>query len=42
MRKKETVTVDLAERGVPVKHTDEILRAFNGESPIHPESVQKS
>jgi hypothetical protein len=25
----------------PAKHTDEGLRALSGESPIHPESVQK-
>lgn len=28
-------------RAVPAKHTEEGLRALSGESPIHPESVQK-
>ena len=41
MRKEETVTIDLFHRAVPAKHTDEGLRALSGESPIHPESVQK-
>jgi hypothetical protein len=41
MRKEETVTVDLLHQAVPAKHTDEGLRALSGESPIHPESVQK-
>jgi hypothetical protein len=41
MRKEETVTVDLLHRAVPAKHIDEGLRALSGESPIHPESVQK-
>ena len=41
MRKEETVTVDLLHRAVPAKHTEEGLRALSGESPIHPESVQK-
>jgi hypothetical protein len=41
MRKEETVTVDLLHRAVPAKHTNEGLRALSGESPIHPESVQK-
>jgi hypothetical protein len=41
MRKEETVTIDLLHRAVPAKHTDEGLRALSGESPIHPESVQK-
>ena len=41
MRKEETVTVDLLHRAVPAKHSDEGLRALSGESPIHPESVQK-
>jgi hypothetical protein len=41
MRKEETVTVDLLHRAVPAKHTDEGLRALSGESPIHPESMQK-
>jgi hypothetical protein len=41
MRKEETMTVDLLHRTVPAKHTDEGLRALSGESPIHPESVQK-
>jgi len=41
MRKEETVTVDLLHRAVPAKHTDEGLHALSGESPIHPESVQK-
>jgi hypothetical protein len=41
MRKEETVTVDLLHRAGPAKQTDEGLRALSGESPIHPESVQK-
>jgi hypothetical protein len=41
MRKEETVTIDLLHRAVPTKYTDEGLRALSGESPIHPESVQK-
>jgi len=41
MGKEETVTIDLVHRAVPAKHTDEGLRALSGESPIHPESVQK-
>jgi hypothetical protein len=41
MRKEETVTIDLLHRAVPAKNTDEGLRALSGESPIHPESVQK-
>jgi len=41
MRKKETVTVDLLQRAVPAKHTDEGLRALSGENPIHPDSMQK-
>ena len=41
MRKEETVTIGLLLRVVPAKHTDEGLRALSGESPIHPESVQK-
>jgi hypothetical protein len=41
MRKEETVTVDLLNRAVPAKHTDEGLRALSGENPIHPENVQK-
>jgi hypothetical protein len=41
MCKEETVTVDLLHRAVPAKYTDEGLRAFSGDSPIHPESVQK-
>jgi hypothetical protein len=41
MRREETVTVDLLHRAVPAKHTDEGLRALSGESPLHPESVQK-
>jgi len=41
MRKEETVSVDLLHRAVPAKHTDEGVRALTGESPIHPESVQK-
>ena len=41
MRKEETVTIDLLHRAVPAKHTDKGLRALSGESPIHPESVQK-
>jgi hypothetical protein len=41
MRKEETVTIDLLHRAVPGKRSDEGLRALNGESPIHPESVQR-
>ena len=41
MRKEERVTVDLLQRAVPARHTDEGLRALSGESPIRPESVQK-
>ena len=41
MHKEETVTADLLHRAVPAKYTDEGLRALSGESPIHPESVQK-
>ena len=41
MRKEETVTIDLLHRAVPAKYTDEGLRAFSGENPIRPESVQK-
>ena len=35
------MTVELLHRAVPAKHTDEGLRALSGESPIHPESMQK-
>jgi hypothetical protein len=41
MRKEEMVTIDLLNRAVPAKHTDEGLRALSRESPIHPESVQR-
>jgi hypothetical protein len=41
MRKEETVTVELLHRAVAAKHTIEGLRALSGESPIHPERVQK-
>jgi hypothetical protein len=41
MRKEETLTVDLLDRAVPAKHTNEGLRALSGDSPIRPESVQK-
>ena len=41
MGKEEKVTVDLLHRAVPAKHTNEGLRALSGESPIHPQSVQK-
>ena len=41
MRKEETVSIDLLHRAVPAKHTDEGLRGLSGESPIHPQSVQK-
>jgi len=41
MRKDETVTIDLLYRAVPAKYTDEGLRAFSGDSPIRPGSVQK-
>jgi hypothetical protein len=40
-RKEETVIIGLLHRAVPAKHTDEGLRALSGESPIHPESVQR-
>jgi len=35
------VTIDLLHRAVPARYTDEGLRALSGDSPIHPESVQK-
>jgi len=41
MRKEETVTIDLLQRAVPAKYTDEGLRALSGESPIHFKSVKK-
>jgi len=41
MGKEERVTVDLLHRAVPAKHTNGGLRALSGESPIHPQSVQK-
>jgi len=41
MRKEEMVTIDLLHRAAPAKHTDEGLRALSGESPIHPQSVQR-
>jgi hypothetical protein len=41
MRKEETVTIDPLQRAVQAKHTDEVLRALSGESPIRPESVKK-
>ena len=41
MRKEETVTIDLLNRAVPAKHTDQGLRVLSGDSPIRPESVQK-
>jgi len=41
MRKEETVIIDLLQRAIPAKHTDEGLRALSGENPIHPESVQR-
>jgi hypothetical protein len=41
MRKEETVTIDLLHRTVPARHTDKGLGALNGQSSIHPESVQK-
>ena len=34
MRQEETMTVDLLNRAVPAKRTDEGLRALSGESPI--------
>jgi hypothetical protein len=40
MRKDETVTIDLLQRAVPAKHTDEGLRALSGESPIRPENTR--
>jgi hypothetical protein len=40
LRKEEIVTVDLLHRAVPVKYTDEGLRAMSGDKPIHPESVE--
>jgi len=41
MRKEEIFTVDLLHRAVPAKYTDEGLRAFSGESPIRPQSVER-
>jgi len=41
MRNEETMTIDLLHRAVPVKHTDEGLRALSGERSLRPESVQK-
>ena len=41
MCKEEIVTVDLLNRAMLAKHTDEGLRALSGESPLRPESVQK-
>jgi len=41
MGKEERVTVDLLHRAVPAKHTNGGLRALSGESPIHPQSLQK-
>ncbi len=41
MSKEEKVIIDLLDRAVPAKHTDEGLRALSGESPIRPENVQK-
>jgi hypothetical protein len=41
MQKDETVTIDLLNRAVPARYTDEGLRAFSGETPIRSESVQK-
>ena len=40
LRKEETVTVDLLHRAVPVRHTEEGLRAVSRDKPIHPESVE--
>ncbi len=42
MRKDEKVTIDLLNRAVPAKYTDEGLRALSGESPIRPESVSST
>ena len=33
------MTVDLLHRAVPVRYTEEGLRAVSGDKPIHPESV---
>lgn len=41
MRKEEMVTVDLLNRAVPAKHTDEGLRALSEGKSTHPQSVQK-
>ena len=41
MCKEEIVTVDLLNRAMLAKHTDEGLRALSVESPLRPESVQK-
>jgi len=41
MRNEETMTIDLLHRAVPVKYTDEGLRALSGERSLRPESVQK-
>ena len=40
LRKEETVTVDLLHRAVPVRYTEEGLRAVSGDKPIHPEGVE--
>jgi hypothetical protein len=41
MRKDETVKIDLLQRAVSAKHTDEGLRSLSGDSPIRPGSMQK-
>jgi hypothetical protein len=41
MRREETVTIDLLQRAVPAKHTDEGLQALSGGIAIRPERVQK-
>ena len=40
LRKEETVAVDLLHRAVPVRYTEEGLRAVSGDKPIYPESVE--
>ena len=40
-REEETVTIDLLNRPVPAKYTDDGLRALRRQGPIRPERVQK-
>jgi hypothetical protein len=41
LQKDEVVTVDLLNRAVPARHTDEELRALSNDRPISPESVKR-